>query len=113
MRSNRVSVLALVGTCAVAMAAVALTADSAFASINLNSSRSNVYRTMHPHDPRAIPACKASGGTVGADPTGKPACITNDPKAFQACKDHGGRVGKTANGEVFCESTETGSTSSY
>jgi hypothetical protein len=113
MRNNRVSVLALVGGCAVAVAALVLTTDSAFASINLNSSRSNVYRTVNPRDPKAVQTCKASGGTIATDPNGRPACVTSDPNAFQACKGHGGRAGKTASGVAFCESTETGSTSSY
>jgi hypothetical protein len=45
-------------------------------SINLNSSRSNIYKTINPSDQNAINACTGGGGTVGKDPKGQDACIT-------------------------------------
>ena len=64
----------------VAVAALALTSDGAFASINLNSSRSNVYKAINPSDQSAVSACTKGGGTVGKDPKGHDACITPKKK---------------------------------
>ena len=49
----------------VALAALALTSDGAFASINLNSSRSNIYKAINPSDQNAVNAYTKGGGTVG------------------------------------------------
>jgi hypothetical protein len=63
----------------VTLAAFALAADGAFAAINLNSSKSNIYKAIDPKDPKAVQACKDGGGTVGKDPKGHDACITPAP----------------------------------
>jgi hypothetical protein len=63
----------------VALAAFALTTDGAFASINLNSSRSNIYKSINPNDQNAVKACTKGGGTVGKNPKGQDACITPAP----------------------------------
>jgi hypothetical protein len=62
------------------LAALALTSDGAFASINLNSSRSNIYKVINPSDQNAVNACTKGGGTVGKDPSGKDACVTPKKK---------------------------------
>jgi hypothetical protein len=64
----------------VALAALALTSDGAFASINLNSSRSNIYKAINPSDQNAVSACTKGGGTVGKDPKGHDACVTPKKK---------------------------------
>jgi hypothetical protein len=64
----------------VALAALALTSDGAFASINLNSSRSNIYKAINPSDQNAVNACTKGGGTVGKDPKGHDACVTPKKK---------------------------------
>ena len=63
----------------VALAASALTTDGAFAAKNLNSSRSNIYKSINPGNQSAVDACTKGGGTVGKDPKGKDACITPAP----------------------------------
>ncbi len=60
----------------VAVAALALTSDGAFAVTSLNTSRSNIYKAINASDPDAVKACTKAGGTVGKDPKGKDACIT-------------------------------------
>jgi hypothetical protein len=60
-------------------AALALTTDGALAAINLNSSRSNIYKSINPSNQSAVDACTKGGGTVGKDPKGKDACITPAP----------------------------------
>ncbi|MFI4960441.1 MAG: hypothetical protein ACHP82_03190 [Hyphomicrobiales bacterium] len=67
-------------TSIVALVALALTTDGAFASINLNSSRSNIYKAINPNDQNAISACTKGGGTVGKDPKGHDTCITPKKK---------------------------------
>jgi len=62
----------------VALAILAPT-GGVFASIALNSSRSNIYKTINPKDQNAINACTKGGGTVGKDPKGRAACITPAP----------------------------------
>jgi hypothetical protein len=62
-----------------ALAALTLTIDGAFAAINLNSSRSNIYKSINPNNQSAVDACTKGGGTVGKDPKGKDACITPVP----------------------------------
>ena len=63
-----------------ALAVAALTAFAtgalAQASANLHASRSNVYKFINPSDKAAVDACTKGGGTVGKDPQGKDACIT-------------------------------------
>ncbi len=63
----------------VALAALALATDGAFANSNLNSSRSNIYRAINTSDAAAVSACKKDGGTVGRDPDGHDACVTPKP----------------------------------
>jgi hypothetical protein len=63
----------------VAWAALTLTTDGAVAAINLNSSRSNMYKSINPNDQNAVNACTKGGGTVGKNPKGKDACITPVP----------------------------------
>ena len=64
----------------VALAALALTSDDAFASINLNSSRSNIYKAINPSDQNAVNAYTKGGETVGKDPKGHDACVTPKKK---------------------------------
>jgi hypothetical protein len=64
----------------VALATLTLATDGAFASINLNSSRSNIYKAINPNDQNAVSACTKGGGTVGKDPKGHSACITPKSK---------------------------------
>src|ERR1019366_5957437 len=101
-RASKMKPSSLVCASIAALAALALTTDSVFASIALNSSRSNVYRTINLNDPEAVPACKASGGTVWTNSKGQSGCVTSDPKAFQACEDQGGTIVKGSNGEDIC-----------
>jgi hypothetical protein len=62
-----------------ALASLTLTTDGAFASIALNSSRSNIYKPINPKDPNAVKACTKGGGTLGKDLKGHDACITPAP----------------------------------
>jgi hypothetical protein len=64
----------------VVLAALALATDGAFASINLNSSRSNVYKIINSNDQNAVSACTKGGGTVAKDPQGHDACVTPKKK---------------------------------
>jgi hypothetical protein len=64
----------------VTLAALALATDGAFASIALNSSRSNVYKIINPNDQNAVSACIKGGGTVAKDPQGHDACVTPKKK---------------------------------
>jgi hypothetical protein len=64
----------------VVLAALTLATGGAFAATNLNSSRSNIYKTINPNDAAAVAACKKGGGTVGKDDKGKDACITPKKK---------------------------------
>jgi hypothetical protein len=64
----------------VAFAILTLTTGGVFASIALNSSRSNIYKTINPKDQNAVNACTKGGGTVGKDPKGRAACVTPAPK---------------------------------
>jgi hypothetical protein len=63
----------------VGLAALTLTSDGAFAALNLNTSRSNIYKSINPNDQNAVNACTKGGGTVGKNPKGKDACITPVP----------------------------------
>ena len=49
-------------------------------ALNLNSSRSNIYKSINVSDTTAVSACTNGGGTVGKDPKGKDACVTPAPK---------------------------------
>ena len=64
----------------VALAALALTSDGAFASINLNSSRSNIYKAINPSDQNAVNAYTKGGGTVVKNSKGQDVCITPKKK---------------------------------
>ncbi len=113
----------------VALAALALTSVGTSAATNLNTSRSNIYRTINPSDPKAVQACTSGGGKVGKDPNGHDACITtatptpapvgainlntsrsniyrtinsSDPKAVQTCTSGGGTIGKDKDGNTVC-----------
>jgi hypothetical protein len=56
------------------VAALVLTADRAFAaSINLNSSRSNIYR-LDPNDQNAAATCIKGGGAISTDSDGQKVC---------------------------------------
>ena len=66
----------LLASC-VTLVGLALTADGALAAIALNSSRSNIYKPIDPHNPGAVKACTDSGGKVGKDPKGEDACINS------------------------------------
>jgi hypothetical protein len=63
-----------------ALAALTLTTDGAFAATNLNSSRSNIYKVINLNDQNAVNACTKGGGKVGKDPKGHDACITPKKK---------------------------------
>lgn len=56
----------------VVLAALVTAVDGAFASINLNSSRSNVYRISK--DQNAAKTCITGGGTVSTDKDGNKIC---------------------------------------
>jgi hypothetical protein len=51
------------------------------ASINLNSSKSNIYR-LNPSDPNAAKTCVRVGGTVSTDASGQRVCTTPAPAAM-------------------------------
>lgn len=59
----------------VALAALALTADGAFATSSLNSSKSNIYR-LDPTVPNAEKACTGGGGVIATDKDGQKVCAT-------------------------------------
>jgi hypothetical protein len=63
----------------VALAVLTPTTDAAFAAINLNASRSNIYKSINPNNQSAVDACTKGGGTIGKDPKGRDACITPVP----------------------------------
>ncbi len=64
----------------VSLAVAALAANAAFAATNLNSSRSNVYKSINTKDTAAVAACTKGGGKVGKDEKGQDACITPAPE---------------------------------
>jgi hypothetical protein len=64
----------------VTLAALTLTTTGAFAAVNLNSSKSNIYKAINPNDQNAVSACTKGGGTVGKDPQGHDACVTPKKK---------------------------------
>ncbi len=66
-----------------ALAAFALTANGAFASISLNSSRSNVYRIAQ-GDPNGEKACTDKGGKVSTDKDGNKICTLPAPAPASA-----------------------------
>jgi hypothetical protein len=70
-------------TSVAALAVSALTVDGALASINLNSSRSNIYR-LKPNDLNAPKACTDAGGTVSTDKDGNRICTMPKGKALPA-----------------------------
>ena len=70
MRNNRVSVLARVGACVVAMATLLLAADGVSASINYNASKSNTGNVT-----AGAPACPAGETAVKNPTTGKTTCV--------------------------------------
>jgi hypothetical protein len=55
-------------------------ANNAMAVTSLNTSRSNIYKSINASDQNAVAACKKGGGTVGKDLQGKDSCITCPPR---------------------------------
>jgi hypothetical protein len=74
MTKGIMTALAIVGAVAFATNAMAQ------AAISLNSSKSNIYKSINISDATAVSACTKGGGTVGKDPKGKDACVTPAPK---------------------------------
>jgi hypothetical protein len=66
----------------VALAALTLTADVAFAAVTVNNSKSNTFKTTNVNDAAAaaVADCTKGGGTVGKDPKGNDACVTPKKK---------------------------------
>ena len=65
----------------VALAALTLTADAAFAAaITVNGTKSNTFKAINANDPNAVQACTKGGGAVGKDPKGHDARITPKSK---------------------------------
>jgi hypothetical protein len=68
---------------AVAVAALTLASDGAFAATaadTVATSRSNSFKAINPNDAAAVAACKKGGGSVGKDDKGNDACITPKKK---------------------------------
>jgi hypothetical protein len=81
LREGKMKTSSLLRASIVALAALTLATDGVFASIALNSSRSNIYKAINPNDQNAVKACTKGGGTVGKDPKGQDACITRATKS--------------------------------
>jgi hypothetical protein len=79
-REDEMQISALSCASIVALTALTLATDAAFAANTVTSSRSNTYKAINVNDPAAVAACTKGGGTVGKDPKGKDACVTPKKK---------------------------------
>jgi hypothetical protein len=72
-RSILIATVAVVSSCAVA----------AHAALNLNSSRSNIYR-LDPHNPNAAAECTKANGKISKDDEGQKICTLPEKPAAPA-----------------------------